>query len=136
MNAIKYCIGQQVYVLPLKGARDFNYLDRAIKEFGETGKLPMTGTVTRIRKSDDMAFHGSPLYEYYYDILGADNKMYNTGPTDVYGCVGNCVGDISIDGFMNAIQMKIKSNIETINKLKASNERYKNLLVKFRLLGN
>lgn len=132
MMTKRYKIGQKVYILPRTSNRDYVYLDRAIQLFGDSGKLPMTGQIVGERQSGDLSYHNSTLYEYYYDVLGPNNVVYKTD--DDYS--GSIVGIASIEEFMAKVETTIKLNLSSIENLKQHNIRYRNLLAKFRLLGN
>ena len=71
----KFNIQDKVYILPILSKNDYKSLDRAVKEFGETGNFPLRGIITKVWQSDDLSYHGSPLYETYYNIRGEDGKL-------------------------------------------------------------
>lgn len=131
----KFNIQDKVYILPILSKNDYKSLDRAVKEFGETGNFPLRGIITKVWQSDDLSYHGSPLYETYYNIRGEDGKLYTTKvePYDTY--FDGKARVVTHKQFINAVYRKLTANMEKIKELESNNQRYRNLVDKAKMAG-
>lgn len=133
-NRNNFEIDDKVYMLSLRESKDYRVLARAISICGETGKLPMTGTIINIREVEMPSLHGSTSLRYYYDVKGTDGRNYSTGPFDVY-IPENAIDIVSKNAFMKAIDNALVSNLRKMDTIKKANENFSKILSKYKLLG-
>lgn len=74
----KLDIGTTVFIMPIRGDREFNTYGNAIDNLINTGKYPIIGVITAAYYSDDRSYHGSPSYELIYIAEDPKGVKYTT----------------------------------------------------------
>lgn len=132
MTVKEFNIGDIVFIVYRQHRDDMKYIDRAIKEFINTGRTPISGRIISETLSDDLSYHGSPYYEYYYRVQGEDGKVYETGPFPVYG---SSVVLISKKSFLSRLRSRYTDNSKKIAELASENNKIEPILSKAKMLG-
>lgn len=132
MTVKEFNIGDNVLIIYRQHKDDMKYVDRAIKDFINTGRTPISGTIISATMSDDLSYHGSPYYEYYYQVQGDDGKIYKTGPFATYGPM---VVLMSKKSFLSRLKSRYTENDKKIAELTSENNKIRTLLSKVQMIG-
>ena len=72
------------------------------------------GTIIKSEMSDDLSYHGSPWYEYYYTVVGENGREY-------FGRYGSYFK--TEEGYIGYLESYIVDNEKQILKLEKENRK-------------
>lgn len=122
---MKYNVGDKVYIIPSNGPRDYKNIYRAIETILDKRQYPKTGIITQIYESENIATHGSPLYETIYQVRCiSDGLLYVT-----HSSSSGRIDILSSKELTNRIRQRVIDNRAKIKKLEAENKYIESVIL-------